>query len=222
VDQAGVAVDQARLRLKKATLATPMDGTVTSLRIEPGEWVSPGQPVIVLSDLVVLEVDVNLDEADVAGVMVGQDAQLTVDAVPGAELAGEVTTIAPVAQAQAGVVLYPVTIRLEPTDPSTSAGQVPLLRAGMTADVTIITASRENTLVIPLRAIKTDEEHSYVDRLVGGQVERAEVKLGMMTETEVEITSGVAEGDVMVVAAGPTQGSGDSVPMPLRILGGGK
>ena len=109
------------------------------------------------------------------------------------------TTIAPVAQVQAGVVLYPVTVRLEPTDPSTNAGQVPLLRAGMTADVTVITASRENVLVIPLRAVKTEGEHAYVDRLVGGQVERVEVKLGMMTETEVEITSGVAEGDVVVV-----------------------
>jgi multidrug efflux pump subunit AcrA (membrane-fusion protein) len=93
----------------------------------------------------------------------------------------------------------------------------------MTADVTIITASQENVLVIPLRAVKTEGEHAYVDRLVGGQVERVEVKLGMMTETEVEITSGVAEWDVVIVAGGaPTQGSGDSVPMPLRILGGGK
>ncbi len=222
VDQAGVAVDQARLHLKKATLATPMDGTVTSLRIEPGEWVSPGQPAFVLSDLAVLEVDVNLDETDVAQVMVGQDARLTVDAFPGVEMAGEVTTIAPVAQVQAGVVLYPVTIRLKPADPSTSAGQSPLLRAGMTADVTVITASRENVFVIPLRAVKTDGEHAYVDRLVAGKVERVEVELGMMTETEVEITSGVAEGDVVVVVAAPAQGSGDAVPMPLRILGGGK
>ena len=220
VDQARVAVDQARLRLKKATLAAPADSTVTTLRIEPGEWASPGQPVIVLSDLT-LEADVKLDETDVAQVMVGQNARLTIDAFPGVELAGAVTTIAPVAQVQAGVVLYPVTVRLKPADVSTDAGQLPLLRAGMTADVTIITASKENALIVPLRAIKTDEEHAYVDRLVGGQVERAEVKLGMMTETEVEITSGVAEGDVVVVVAAPTQGSGDAVPIPLRILSGG-
>jgi multidrug efflux pump subunit AcrA (membrane-fusion protein) len=120
------------------------------------------------------------------------------------------------------VVLYPVTVRLKPADSSTDAGQLLPLRAGMTADVTVITASRENVLVIPLRAVKTDGQHAYVDRLVAGQVERVEVELGMMTETEVEITSGVAEGDVVVVAAVPTQGSGDAVPMPLRVLGGGK
>ena len=192
------------------------------MRIEPGEWVSPGQPVIVLSDLAVLEVEVNLDETDVAGVMVGQNARLTIDAFPGVELAGEVKYIAPVAQVQSGVVLYPVTVRLKPTDPSTNAIPAPLLRAGMTADVTVITASRENVLVIPLRAVRTEGEHAYVDRLVGDKAERVEVKLGMMTETEVEITDGVAERDVVVVVAAPTQGSGDAVPIPLRILSGGK
>jgi HlyD family secretion protein len=154
--------------------------------------------------------------------MVGQNARLTADAFPGVELAGEVTTIAPVAQVQAGVVLYPVTIRLKPAVPATDAGQAPLLRAGMTADVTIVTASREDALIAPLRAIKTEGEHSYVDRLVANKVERVEVKLGMMTETEVEITSGVAEGDVVVVVAAPTQSSGEGLPGPLRMLVGGK
>jgi RND family efflux transporter MFP subunit len=222
VDQACVAMDQAQLHLKKATLTAPADSTVATLRIEPGEWASPGQPVIVLSDLAAMEVDVNLDETDVAEVMVGQNARLMVDAFPGVELTGEVTTIAPVAQVQAGVVLYPVTIRLKLAEPSTDAGRLPTLRAGMTADVTIITANREDALIVPLRAVKTEGEHAYIDRLVGGQVERAEVKLGMMTETEVEVTSGVTEGDVVVVVAVPTQGSGESLPGPLRMLVGGK
>jgi multidrug efflux pump subunit AcrA (membrane-fusion protein) len=77
-------------------------------------------------------------------------------------------------------------------------------------------------LVIPLRAVKTEGEYAYVDRLVGDKAERVEVKLGMMTNTEVEITSGVAEGDVVIVVATPTQGSGNDVPVPLSILSGGK
>jgi hypothetical protein len=155
-------------------------------------------------------------------VKVGQNSRLTVDAFPGVELTGEVTTIAPVAQVQAGVVLYPVTIRLKPADPSTEAGQLPTLRAGMTVDVTIVTSNREDALIAPLRAVKTEGKHAYIDRLVGGQVERVEVTLGMMTETEVEITSGVAEGDVVVVVAAPTQSSGEGLPGPLRMLVGGK
>jgi len=110
-----------------------------------------------------------------------------------------VTFIAPVAQVESGVVLYPVTIRLSPTD-------IPV-RAGMTADVEIISASQEGALIVPLRAVHTEGERAYVYRLVGGQTEQVEVTLGMMTDTEVEITSGLAEGDEVSVVAAPTQGS---------------
>jgi len=209
--------DQARLRLKQATLTAPMSGTVTALRVQVGEMVGAGQPAVVLSDLAALEVEVNLDETDVARVAVGQEAQVSLDAFPGVELAGEVTTIAPVAQAQAGVVLYPVTIRLTPAD---TASPVPV-RAGMTADVTIAVASKENALIVPLRAIETEGERATVQRLVGGRTERVAVTLGMMTDTEVEITSGLSEGDVVLVAAGPVPGS-TAMGGLGGILGGGQ
>ena len=114
VDQARVSLDQARLRLEQATLTAPMSGAVTALNVQPGEMVGTAQPAVVLSDLAALEVEVNLDETDVAQVAVGQKVQVGLDAFPGVEMAGEVAHIAPVAQAQAGVVLYPVTIRLVP------------------------------------------------------------------------------------------------------------
>jgi len=201
VAQAHVALDQARLRLEQATLTAPMAGAVTSLGLEPGEMVNPGQTVIVLSDLTALEVDVNLDETDVVQVTVGQDVQVSLDAFPGVEMGGEVTHIAPTANVASGVVLYPVTIRLRP-------GELPV-RVGMTADVEITTASQEDALIVPLRAIEIEGERAYVQRLVGDQVERVAVELGMVTETEVEITGawsetgpsdgGLAEGDVVVV-----------------------
>lgn len=208
VDQARVALDQARLRLAQATLTAPMSGTVTALRVQPGEMVGTAQPVVVLSDLATLEVEVNLDETDVARVAVGQEAQVSLDAFPGVEMVGEVTYIAPVAQAQVGVVLYPVTIRLAPAD-------LPV-RAGMTADVTIAVASKENALIVPLRAIETEGGRAYARRLAGGQTGRVEVTLGMMTGVEIEITGGLAEGDVVVVVAGPAQGS----TVEMRGLGG--
>jgi len=144
-------------------------------------------------------VEVNLDETDVAQVAIGQETLVSVDAFPDVNLAGEVMYIAPVAQIESGVVLYPVTVRLAPAD-------IPV-RAGMTGDVEIISAIQEGALIVPLRAVHTEGERSYVDRLVGGQTERVEVTLGMVTETEVEITSGLAEGDVVSVVAAPTPGS---------------
>lgn len=191
VDDARAGLEQAQLRLEKGTLTAPMAGVVTFLDVRPGEIVNANQPVVMLSDLAAMEVDVNLDETDVVRVEVGQEARMSLDAFPTVELIGEVTYIASVAQTQSGVVLYPVTIRLTPS-------QLPA-RAGMTADVEITTASQEDALIVPLRAIHAEGERAYVDRLVGGQIERVEVELGLMTETEIEITDGLDEGDTVVV-----------------------
>jgi len=198
VDQARVALGQARLQLERATLTAPMASTVTVLDAEIGEMVNLGQMVLVLSDLTALEVEVNLDETDVAHVAVGQEALVSVDAFPGVEMVGQVTYVASVAQSQSGVVLFPVTVRLSSKD-------LPV-RARMTADVEIVTASQEGALIVPLRAVHVEGEQAYVDRLVGGQIERVEVTLGMTTDTEAEIVGGadgtsVAEGDVVVVYA---------------------
>jgi HlyD family secretion protein len=199
VDDALVALEQARSNLEKSTLTAPLAGTITLLSVHSGEIASANQAVVVLNDLATLEVDVNLDETDVARVIVGQEAQIGLDAFPGVELTGEVTYIASVAQSQSGVVLYPVTIRLTPAE-------LPV-RDGMTADVEIATASQEDALIVPLRAVHTEDGRAYVDRLAGDQIERVAVELGLMTETEIAITTGLSEGDVVVVVASASQGS---------------
>ena len=200
LEQARLQLESAQRALEETVLTAPVDSTVTSLDVEIGEMVNASEPVVVLSDLSVLVVEINLDETDVAQVTVGQEALVSVDAFPDVEWTGDVTYIAPVAETQSGVVLYPVTVRLEPNE-------FPV-RAGMTADVEITSASQEGALIVPLRAVHTEGERAYVYRLVGGQTEQVEVTLGMMTDTEVEITSGLAEGDEVSVVAAPTQGSG--------------
>ncbi len=234
VDQSSAALEQARLRLEQATLTAPFVGTVTALNVQVGEMAGATQPAVVLSDLAALEVEINLDETDVAQVTVGQEAQVFLDAFPGVELTGEVTYIAPVAQVQSGVVLYPVTVSLTPTD-------LPV-RGGMTADVDIVTVSQENALIVPLRAVQSVEGQTFVLRQVtGGQdsagrgdrrqqlvaagFEPVEVTLGIMTDTEVEITSGLEEGDVVSVIAAPSsdgQGAGGQMPGPGMFFGRGR
>ncbi len=212
LEQARLQLESAQRALEETVLTAPVDSTVTSLDVEIGETASAGQAVVVLSGLTTLEVEINLDETDVPRVSVGQEAQITLDAFPDAELTGEVTSIAPVAQTESGVVLYPVTVQLSPT-------QLPI-RAGMTADVEITTVSQEDALIVPLRAVHTEGDQAYVYRLVGGQAEQVEVTLGMMTDTEVEITGGLAEGDEVSVVAAPTQGSTSGFG-PGGMFGGG-
>jgi HlyD family secretion protein len=213
LSQALLNLESARRALEDMVLVAPTAGTITELNIQVGEMAGAGQAaVVVISDLSVLTVDVNLDETDVAQVAVGQSALVSVDAFPNAELAGEVTYIAPIAQVQSGVVLYPVTVQVAPTE-------FPV-RAGMTADVEIVSASHEGVLIVPLRAVYTEGELAHVYRLSGGQTEQVEVTLGMMTGTEVEIADGLAEGDVVSVVAAPTQDSGPGFG-PGRMFGGG-
>ena len=213
LSQAQLALDSAQRALEDTKLIAPMGGTVTLLELTVGERVSAGTTVVELNDLTTFVVEVNLDEVDVAKVSVGQGAVVTLDAFPDEELAGEVTDIAPVANIQSGVVLYPVTIQL-------SSAEVPA-RVGMTANVEIVTASKADALIVPLRAIQSESGKSYIWRQSADGFERVEVTLGVMTETEVEITSGLSEGDMVSVVASPAQGGGQPGWGPGGMFGGG-
>jgi HlyD family secretion protein len=213
LSQAQLTLDSARRALEDTKLVAPMGGTVTLLELTVGERVSAGTTVVELNDLATFVVEINLDETDVAKVGVGQEAVVTLDAFPDEELTGEVTDIAPVADVQSGVVLYPVTVQLSPAE-------VPA-RVGMTADVGIVTASKADALIVPLRAIQSENGKSYVWRQSADGFEKTEVTLGVMTETEVEIAGGLSEGDVVSVVASPAQGGGQSGWGPGGMFGGG-
>jgi HlyD family secretion protein len=211
--QAQLTLDSARRALEDTKLVAPMGGTVTLLELTVGERASAGMTVVELNDLTTFVVEVNLDETDVAKVGIRQEAVVTLDAFPDEELAGEVTDIAPVASIQSGVVLYPVTVQLSPAD-------LPA-RVGMTANVEIVTVSKSDALIVPLRAIQSEGGKSYIWRQSTDGFEKVEVTLGVMTETEVEVISGLSEGDMVSVVASPTQGGGQPGWGPGGMFGGG-
>lgn len=140
-DPDDIAVAEARLANAEAQLAAaeaalddlvlnaPFDGTIGNLNIHTGEWVSPGQPVILLADLNHLQVETtDLNEIDVAQIKIGDTAIVTFDALPEAVVNGTVLRIAP-KDAEGSGVNYPVLIELD----ELPAG----LRWGMTAFVDI-------------------------------------------------------------------------------------
>ena len=193
VDQARVARDRVQLLLDQATLVASMDGVATLIDVGVGELVNSGQEVVVLSDLSILEVDMNLDEIDVARAVLGQEAVLTLDAFPGVELAGTVKYIAPRGTAAGGTVVFLVTVELAPVGLA--------VRSGMTADVEIVTAVQENALIIPLRAVNVEDGRVYVTRLSEQSREQVDVVLGVATDTEIEILSGLSVGDEIFAMA---------------------
>ncbi len=163
VEQAELSLEQAKLKLTSAQralaeteLIAPVGGTVTELNVQMGEMANAGQTAAILADLETLVVEIGLDESDIAQVSPNQEALVILDAFDDVELRGTITHIAPTAQTQSGVVLYDVTIALDPSG-------LPV-RVGMTADVEIITSSAENVLLAPLKAVRSVGERTFVLR----------------------------------------------------------
>jgi HlyD family secretion protein len=200
VDEASVALAQAQSQLDDAVLAAPFAGTVLSVRVNAGEWASPGSPAIVLAANQALVLDVNVDEVDIAQLAEGQTAYLSFDALKGEQATGTVTRIAPSSTNVSGAVAYPVEIRFDP-------GQLPV-RLGMTANVDVVVASAGDVLLVPNRAIEADRAAGryYVTRqLGGGTIQRLEVRIGLRDENNTQILEGLNEGDQVVLPELPSQ-----------------
>ena len=130
VAQAQAALDEAQVALERAEVRAPFAGTVGMVDTRVGESVVPGQPLVTLGDLSTLRVETtDLDEIDVARVMVGQQVDVTFDALPEVVFTGEVIRISPMAASGSGGVNYTVVIAMDEIDPA--------VRWGMTAFVDI-------------------------------------------------------------------------------------
>ena len=220
-------LDQALDDLSRTTIRAPMAGTVTALAIEEGEMVlgtqmAMGTQMMAISDLTRMEVEVDVDETDVVSVIVSQDAEVEVDAIPDTLLMGKVTEIA-----NSGITLgrgtqqevtnFAVKVELLDADDR--------LRPGMSATVDVITDTRHEVLNIPLQAVtarkredlpavSNDQEgqepapeteagkEEFVEVVFvvneDGTVELRQVVTGISSTTHVQILSGLSEGEEVV------------------------
>jgi len=130
IDAAKARVAQAQAALDEATLLAPFDGVIAELPINPGEMVAPGVRVASLADLTKWQVETDdLSEVDVVNVQLGAQVSITVDALPGVTLKGQVTALTPRSAVKRGDVTYTVKVALTNPDPR--------LKWGMTAFVDI-------------------------------------------------------------------------------------
>ena len=140
VQQAQTALQGAKIALEKTVLVSALTGTVGTVMVEEGETVMAGAPVVVVGDLTTLQVETDdLSEVDIVEVRVGQEVEVSVDALPDREFRGRVSEIAPMAEEQHGDIVYKVTVDLEEGPAlSTVEGLEAGLRWGMTAYVDIL------------------------------------------------------------------------------------
>ncbi|RLT44941.1 MAG: efflux RND transporter periplasmic adaptor subunit [Chloroflexi bacterium] len=179
VDKAFLDLQDAAAALAATRLLAPVDGTVLAVNLTVGQRIGSGSSAVTLARRDNLELEVNVAEVDVSKLSLGQPAQITLDALPGAEFAGEVISIAPAADSQSGVVNYPVTIRLLNPDSR--------VRSGMTSVALLVNEAAGAGWLVPATAVR---------EVVGGaQV----VVLRDGAPRPVAVTVGARQGEWVVV-----------------------
>jgi HlyD family secretion protein len=208
VNLAQLLVQQTQLDIDNATLTAPFDGVIGALAVNVGEQVSAQTAIMTLVDPKATRVDVAVDEADLARIAPGKVAQVSFDSMPGRQFAGKVIGIAPTASVTQGLTTYTVSVGVD--DPDFYKAAPP----GLTANVGIVVAAKENALVIPSRAIKRAGRNPSVDVAVGERAEARPIKTGLADGQLTEIVEGLTESDTVLIPAMSTVAPRGAQPPP--------
>ncbi len=209
IKQAEASLQSTLDNLSKTIYNSPIDGIITSLRVEEGEVAmigtmnNPGTVLMTIADLSVMEVEVEVDETDVVNVNIGQNAEIRIDAFPDQTINGKVTEVGSSALQKLTAAEeskdFKVVVTLE--DPPQA------LKPGLSASADIITAKKNDVLAVPISALvlrekeedKKEEQEEGVYVVEMSRVKFQPVKKGIMGEMLIEILEGLEEGKEIVV-----------------------
>lgn len=209
VEMARINIQSQKIQLRSAEdqlaythIVAPIDGVVITRSVEPGEVVTAGvtatvngTPQLTIAQMDRLLLEINLNQVDVAKVVVGQEARILLDAYPGTEVPGIVSQIAASGHTDPtrGIDVFTVKVEVDPTTTKVA------IKPGMTAEVRIRIATWPGVVKLPAEAVFEKEGKSYVYAIHekdGAKVkEQAELQIGHRSDREVEVTSGINEGD---------------------------
>lgn len=191
---ARAALATANDRLVATRVLAPFDGIITGVRVGEGANYGAGGELATIADASDLYAAADLDEVDRPSVSIGQSATLSVTAFPAASLAGRITAVSNTSQSRGGSTVYPMQLAFDrPTD-----GSLALL-PGMTIDVRLTIAARKGVLILPSNAIRSAGERRYVTVRRDGRQSEVEVQTGVRSGGDVEIASGLNEGDTVIL-----------------------
>jgi HlyD family secretion protein len=202
VAQAEANLARAKINRQYSELVAPFSGTIATVGVKRGDTVSgtgsqggtsTQTPAIYMVDESAFHVDVNISEADLANLHVGQEAKVELDALPGQQLDGTLDYIAPTGTTQQNVTTYLARVNLKPDGRQ--------LRAGLSAAVSIITDKRSDVLLAPNGAIQETDSGPQVELKNGTETKPTQIKIGLVGDSFTEVTSGLKAGDVVMLAA---------------------
>jgi RND family efflux transporter MFP subunit len=186
------SVKKAQIDLDNATIIAPFDGTIATIGANVGEQASSGTAMFTIIDTSAIRVDVNVPEADVASIAVGKPATITFDALSNQTFQGTVIAISPTATVSQGVASYLVSISIDPKGLT--------IPTGLSASASIISAQKDNVLVVSSRAVRNANGNRSVEVMTpDGKTEVRTVQVGLSGDAGIEITSGLIEGEQVVI-----------------------
>ena len=198
---------------KATPLIAPIDGVIIVRSVEPGQTVTISDAIIVISDRLIIEADV--DETDIGAISIGQKAIIGLDAYPDVKIKAKVDHISYESELVNNVNIYSVEIVTE---------SIPeIFRSGMSANVEVVTAEKNNILTLPISAVKGKNGQKFVlvRDLKSGEDQEQSVRIGIKGEEQCEILSGVSQKDNVVIVKGglfslKNQKNGGNPFMPSR------
>ena len=230
VEQARAALQVEETNLRYTRILSPVDGIVISRNVDIGQTVAASfqTPTLfnIAQDLTQMQIDTNVDEADIGKILVGQPVQFSVDAYPDITFSGKVSEIRNAPTTVQNVVTYIVVIKVD--NPELK------LKPGMTANVSIITATQAGALKVPNAALRfrwTVEKAADKGKTEGPAKGAEAAKDSAPRKTQslwildndkprrVQITAGISDGNFTEILSGDLK-EGDAVI--LEAVGGAK
>ncbi len=203
----------------------PGSGTILKQEVKVGDVVKQGEVISTIADNGRMEFEIPIDELDIAKISEGQRASVTIDALPETRFNGMVTKVSSEGTSQNGVTTYPVTIEIEKPE---------RIKAGMNANAEVMVEQKRGVLTLPLSVVRKVGAQTFV--LVRGKAEDngertgeqnrggnsrmqamlgdfgpditfKRIDVGISNDSDIEIVSGLNEGDVVLMTVSQSTGS---------------
>ncbi len=181
--------DEVGFKFEKAPVESPLTGFIGRINVDIGTQVTPQSPIGLVVNMDSVHIDLNIPENYLPKILVGQTAQVSVQAYPDKKFTGTVSRISPVLD------LETRTAPIEIVIPNPEH----LLNSGMFAQVELIIAERKNVPVIVKEAVMGKEPGVYIYAVNGNTAHQKNIKLGIRQGAYYEVLEGVKEGDLVVV-----------------------
>jgi HlyD family secretion protein len=191
VQEARSSVELIESQISDSILTAPQSGIITEINGEVGETITSAVDFISIIASENFEIKANISEVDIAKVKINDKVEITFDALgPDKKFAGSITEIDPAQTEISGVIYYKTT--------TIFTGNSEIIKPGMTANLDIITAQKDNAVIIPFQALKEKNEQKYVQILEDKILRDVFVKVGLRGDVNIEVLSGLEGGEEVV------------------------